>query len=348
MIQFFRRIRRGLINQERIGKYLLYAIGEILLVVIGILIALYVNNSNTKRETENEIIKLFKKASTELEINLRTINAITRNYKLKDSIYYLTVQNKIEYKDYANGTIPLDWNTTSGMLSPINHNAITQLLDYEKEIPEKYRELFGYIKTLHYSYLSRVNDRLDQHTIFTLKLAENQLKYPWSAGYDQLQEDQKIDYYLNDPENKSWSSRYHQLAINFYLRRLVEYQSLAFQIYYEFGDFFDPIESVPKFDLSERWRWIEGQWTTSSGKTVRFTFENPFGLGSWDVLNGVLVKMDANGNYYQGSYHLHKNFLFYSFNNVDQQYYNLVKVNDNLFSLQNNNSETITYTRVLN
>ena len=50
MIHFFRRIRQGLIDKERTGKYLLYAIGEILLVVVGILIALAVNNWNQQNK----------------------------------------------------------------------------------------------------------------------------------------------------------------------------------------------------------------------------------------------------------------------------------------------------------
>lgn len=49
MLKFFRTIRKKLIEQDNVRKYLLYAIGEILLVVIGILIALQVNNWNEER-----------------------------------------------------------------------------------------------------------------------------------------------------------------------------------------------------------------------------------------------------------------------------------------------------------
>src|SRR6056297_1068125 len=49
MITLFRRIRQKLIDSGSVSKYLLYAIGEILLVVIGILIALQVNNWNEER-----------------------------------------------------------------------------------------------------------------------------------------------------------------------------------------------------------------------------------------------------------------------------------------------------------
>ena len=43
MIKFFRKIRRKLLSEGKTGKYLKYAIGEIVLVVIGILIALGIN-----------------------------------------------------------------------------------------------------------------------------------------------------------------------------------------------------------------------------------------------------------------------------------------------------------------
>ena len=55
MIKFFRKIRQKLIKENRFSKYLLYAIGEIILVVIGILIALSINNWNQERI---EIVKL--------------------------------------------------------------------------------------------------------------------------------------------------------------------------------------------------------------------------------------------------------------------------------------------------
>jgi len=50
MIHFFRRIRRQLLRNNRLSKYLLYAAGEIVLVVIGILIALQINNWNEDRQ----------------------------------------------------------------------------------------------------------------------------------------------------------------------------------------------------------------------------------------------------------------------------------------------------------
>jgi len=56
MLTFFRRIRKGLLDGGATRKYILYAIGEILLVMIGILLALQVNNWNEEQKT-----KIFEK-----------------------------------------------------------------------------------------------------------------------------------------------------------------------------------------------------------------------------------------------------------------------------------------------
>ena len=60
MIKFFRKIRQNLIMENKTGKYIKYAIGEIVLVVIGILIALQINNWNNNQKAnieEKEILE---------------------------------------------------------------------------------------------------------------------------------------------------------------------------------------------------------------------------------------------------------------------------------------------------
>src|SRR6056297_3604459 len=71
MIKFFRRIRQKLLAENKFSKYLLYAIGEIILVVIGILIALSINNWNEGikiKAKEREILLHMKR---NLESNLQ-------------------------------------------------------------------------------------------------------------------------------------------------------------------------------------------------------------------------------------------------------------------------------------
>ncbi len=55
MIKFFRKIRYDLMGQNKTGKYLKYAVGEIVLVVIGILLALQINNWNQERINQKRV-----------------------------------------------------------------------------------------------------------------------------------------------------------------------------------------------------------------------------------------------------------------------------------------------------
>ena len=77
MIKFFRKIRQKLLSENKISKYLIYAVGEIILVVIGILIALQINNSNQSRIEDSKektyLIYLQKELSENTRINQRII-----------------------------------------------------------------------------------------------------------------------------------------------------------------------------------------------------------------------------------------------------------------------------------
>ncbi len=55
MLKFFRKVRQTLLTENKFSKYLIYAIGEIVLVVIGILIALSINNNNQNRITKEKV-----------------------------------------------------------------------------------------------------------------------------------------------------------------------------------------------------------------------------------------------------------------------------------------------------
>ncbi len=75
MIKFFRHIRKDLIEKSNTGKYLKYAIGEILLVVIGILIALSINNWNDTRKDRHTEKEVYKTLIRSLESDLKDVRA---------------------------------------------------------------------------------------------------------------------------------------------------------------------------------------------------------------------------------------------------------------------------------
>lgn len=91
MIQIFRRIRQKLITEGSLSRYLIYAIGEILLVVIGILIALQINNWNEKKITNAYELRLLKGLHSSIENEIDDWNFILGNNYKGDSSYQIVI-----------------------------------------------------------------------------------------------------------------------------------------------------------------------------------------------------------------------------------------------------------------
>ncbi len=70
MIKFFRHIRKQLLSENRFSKYFIYALGEIVLVVIGILIALGINNAYGNKKERSDLNQYYQKIMTELDSNI--------------------------------------------------------------------------------------------------------------------------------------------------------------------------------------------------------------------------------------------------------------------------------------
>ncbi|MCF1422343.1 DUF6090 family protein [Mangrovimonas futianensis] len=94
MIKFFRKIRQNLLLEGNTGKYLKYAIGEIVLVVIGILVALQLNNWNEDRKTKILEIEIYKEIKDDIMVSLEDLErghsrydkGIVNNARLRDHI----------------------------------------------------------------------------------------------------------------------------------------------------------------------------------------------------------------------------------------------------------------------
>jgi len=82
MIKFFRKIRQKLVTENKFSKYLIYAIGEIVLVVIGILIALSINNWNENHKNQSKEKTVLSAIHNEFTINKSQLDTVTFYHKL--------------------------------------------------------------------------------------------------------------------------------------------------------------------------------------------------------------------------------------------------------------------------
>jgi exonuclease VII small subunit len=75
MIKFFRKKRYNLLEKDKIGNYLKYAVGEIVLVVIGIMIALSINNWNENRKLHDIKQTYYHQLEKDLESEVQNLNS---------------------------------------------------------------------------------------------------------------------------------------------------------------------------------------------------------------------------------------------------------------------------------
>lgn len=112
MIKFFRIIRKNLLNKGKTSKYLKYALGEIVLVVIGILIALQINTWNELRKERSKEQKILIELKSQFKDNLT---------QLEDKIYQrkLIINGSKRALDLMDikAVVPMD--TLTAILSPI-------------------------------------------------------------------------------------------------------------------------------------------------------------------------------------------------------------------------------------
>ncbi len=87
-------------EKNKTGKYLKYAVGEIVLVVIGILIALSISNWNEKRKLNNTIKSVYLIIQSDLSTDIETIDKVLVGTKSRDSMFKRVINKEMTYDDY--------------------------------------------------------------------------------------------------------------------------------------------------------------------------------------------------------------------------------------------------------
>ena len=196
MIKFFRNIRKKLLSENKFSKYLLYAIGEIILVVIGILIALSINNRNDEladRSAEQEYYRNIKQQllddarNIEGQLNynknytdqfLFAIDVIERNDRsLKDSLVRIAM-NIGNYSDFDRQGNIYETMVNSGAINLVrNHDIIESLRRLE--------ETYIYVNRLENIHFDAVMELIPQMMnsarMYSGKIEDEELLYSYKA-----------------------------------------------------------------------------------------------------------------------------------------------------------------------
>ena len=221
MIQFFRKIRQQLLVENKTGKYLSYAIGEIVLVVIGILIALQINDWNQHRLNKIEKREILSRLHIEFKANKEVLNQyrIVENKAINSSIALINLigvskeelskhnLDSLLFESFPSNELAFADNAVknmvqNGRLNLFKDEAITNLLNQWNSLSE--------IRKIRFEKLdSWNNEQFIPYLLsyISMKEMDNYANYSW-AGKSKVKPDyyplfQKIEF-ENLLDNSLW------------------------------------------------------------------------------------------------------------------------------------------------
>jgi hypothetical protein len=169
MLSIFRKFRQKMLPQNQVPKYLIYAVGEIILVVIGILIALQINNTNESTKLRTKEVILLQEMKSNLQSDLSDLNYNIQGNKerlFSNQVILAALQEKRPYHDslrthFGNilGNFQLSENTASWEnLKSVGLDLISN---------DSLRNRISMLYTTRYAYLENLEQGLDDRIQWT-------------------------------------------------------------------------------------------------------------------------------------------------------------------------------------
>lgn len=172
MISLFRKIRKGLLKGGDTSTYLKYAIGEVALVVVGILIALQIDNWNHERKENKELGQIQQRIILDIDNDIRDLTSSLIHWKAKEPVFKKVINDSISIDLLDQGLSRL-----VGITRPYNLNkaGVEQLKRLNVKDPLSLRiiDMYDQIENIYITpYQKKISELADAHR-------ESVKKYEW-------------------------------------------------------------------------------------------------------------------------------------------------------------------------
>ena len=199
--------------ENSVTKYLLYALGEIILVVVGILIALQINNWNENRKSNDQLENILTYISEDLKGDTLEIGLVLRNYEQRKPVFKRVLEDSATVEDYKTklfyGSL-----VTSFVPMKIDERGYNLLKNYSSSIENQQDSLVTDIIQFYNSFLNLTEEFQGQvkddviNNITDWKNTQDWFSSLMSGKLD----DRFLNYVLTDPEYKN-KVAYHQMMV---------------------------------------------------------------------------------------------------------------------------------------
>jgi hypothetical protein len=220
MIKLFRNIRKNLLNEGKTTKYFKYAIGEIVLVVIGILIALQINTWNQNLQTQNKKVVYLQNLKSDLNSNIKRMQRIDTMFNKsltnnKEAFKILKHMTTVKEFGVADSLLRGNWTTfdvyrstydemiNTGSFYTLSSKVLTEKINVHYKLAAKYENNYLEINRNGQDIMNNENlfplgilrDRWDKKPVDLKKIDTTWINNPNSKTY--LAFYKKADYYVD-------------------------------------------------------------------------------------------------------------------------------------------------------
>jgi hypothetical protein len=260
-------------------RYIPYALGELFLIVFGILVALYINNQNANYQYKDQIDNNFQRVYTELEENMTAARVVIEKLQEKDSMIYRVMNDSISaesyYKDKAPAYLILfyhDLNLEDKAFQNLMQLAISDN-KYRNDLLNQVKELYSINENI-----KAVNKRIEAFVYEESLplLARNTESFGDLTYKNQVKKD-VVDFMMNSNEYKSYVSQYAIIAIKNQLRYNQTFLSMAEKVYEAIGDTYGLKAKVPESNLKKPLTDYTGSYVFEYGQyrdTLKVAYES--------------------------------------------------------------------------
>ncbi len=249
MTRFFRQNRKEQLSERNFIKYLRYAFGEFIIVVLGILFALYINNLNEQRKANDRTVEILKEVQNDLGKDILNIDATISYYKQKKSTIDLILNDKLPYKYYKNNPARSKYLIMTAHHIKLYDNGYKNLMQNSNDMPDKYKAIINPLYEI-YVYNKYEVDLFDTKMD---KITDDfnhilMIKFDWY--YSEISSttisNEMIDYF-STPEYKNLASNYELGSWTSLSSHLSHFRYNAVDAYLKIAKLIGNEDKVPEY-----------------------------------------------------------------------------------------------------
>jgi hypothetical protein len=218
MIKLFRKIRQNLLNEGKTTKYFKYAIGEIVLVVVGILIALSINNWNEEHKEQNKLLNIYSLIYNDIEDDIEDLQKNVDFFNEKKSVFEKVVHDSITPDLLDQGLSSLLVYSPRTLL---NKKGVSQLGELQENDTLTFylNDIYEHMETIMLPLENRISNEIIDHKKY---VRDNYDWYPeWNNTITQNVGSKELhDYFLTSSTYRNRVVFVYEQVYNDYVRML--------------------------------------------------------------------------------------------------------------------------------